>query len=967
MTPDDQLESILSALHRRFHEGRLGSIRAAQQALGFNVNFFCSQRKRKSGVSLEVVLNTLEFLGVEPLELLAEALEPTTDTIALARKEVDFSGQEAPLLVRQIPKRLAGEPADPSGELCDARFLEQLDELRYEDARLARDQALAAVGEVPHTLLPQLLGVYGSCLRMLENYGGARHALVAALELAQAQGNALDLADLWLRLANLVADLGNHSQALRLCRRATRISSLAEDPIGVGKAFLNEGLWLHYLGYPGEAIALGKAALVRLPFRPAVARFRVAALQHLAASYLRLGDLAEATHYAREAREAAAGAPPWIRGGILWLEARIRREEGDAAAAEAGFRQVVATFAPISAIDTALASVELIRVLHSLGKRDEAYETAKTMARLVEPLRQKSRLFEATLLDLIRCGLERRGLTEELLQQTTASIEEAAAHHKGRAAGQEASRLSTRLDERPGGRRVSRPRGGRGGGEPRHASVHRSSSGPGARGSAESRAGALPGLQPTALPGARGGALASCTEPRENLWHVEKAERTSPEAQLGRCLATLKAHYRRAGHGAIRRVARAVGVAESYFRTQVARRRLDLGFLLRALDVLGIEPLDFFSQALGPARHPVLAFRWETEAIGGDSPPFLGRVRASLAGEAVSAREPLRDACFVEQLDELRYEDARLARDQAMAVVAEVPHELLPKLLGVYGSCSRMLEDHAGARRTLAAALELARARGDPQALADLWLRVANLVADLGNYPRALQLSRRATRIFTLAEDSVGMGEALLNESLWLHYLGGLEEALALGKAALARLPPVPAMARLRVAALQQLAASSLGLGDLDRAIGYAREAREAAGAAPPWIRGGLLWLEAKIYLEKGDLNAAEESFREVVALFGPISAIDSALASVELIRTLRSQGKDDEAYETAKTMVRLVEPLRQKSLLFEAALQEIVRCGLARKGLTEDLLEQLASELEKFHAASSPSWRSDRASPRSQ
>ncbi len=419
MLSDLQASNVLQALKCRLYERR-GKVRQAERALGFSPGYFRVQRQRKQGgVSLLALFRAFEFLNIFPQEFFAEALDSSRDPIDDLCRETNALGNEPPRLVTEALRRVDRAPVAPRR---DAVYLQELDALRYTDARLAHDHAVAVLEHLPADLLPCLLGVYGSALRLLEDHDGAQHALTAGLEMARAAADRSMVGELWQRFAYVVADRGNYRRALVISERAERIHVRTGNDLGIAKSLVEQGIWLYYLNQPHESIDLHRAGLRRLPQSPQASRWRTSALQFLGLSFLQLEELDQADSYAAQARDAACGEGPWVFGGILWLQARVALAQGDYAEAEVFLREATEIFLPISSGQAALASIELIRCLILQDRADEAYETAKAMARLVEPLRRKSRVSEAALAELVRCGLERHGLTLRRLDDVAERI-----------------------------------------------------------------------------------------------------------------------------------------------------------------------------------------------------------------------------------------------------------------------------------------------------------------------------------------------------------------------------------------------------------------------------------------------------------------------------------------------------------------------------------------------------------------
>ncbi len=430
MTPEQQQESIREALHHLMRGQGPGTIRRAQEALRRGESFFRDQRKRRSPIDLRLLFKALEFLNIFPQEFFAEALDSSRDPIDDLRRETDALGSEPPRLVTEALRRVDRAPVAPRR---DAVYLQELDALRYTDARLAHDQAVAVLEHLPPDLLPRLLGVYGSALRLLEAHDGAQHALTAGLEMARAAGNRSMAGQLWQRFAYVVADRGNYRRALVISQRAEKIHVRAGDDLGIAKSLVEQGIWLHYLNQPHESIDLHRAALRRLPRAPQANRWRTSALQFLGLSSLQLEEIDQADSYAAQARDSSRGEGPWVSGGILWLQARIALSRESYAEAEGFLQEATEIFSPISSGQAALASIELIRCLILQDRADDAYETAKAVARLVEALRRKSRVAEAALAELVRCGFEGRGLTLHRLDDLAERISKSRARRSQRA------------------------------------------------------------------------------------------------------------------------------------------------------------------------------------------------------------------------------------------------------------------------------------------------------------------------------------------------------------------------------------------------------------------------------------------------------------------------------------------------------------------------------------------------------
>ena len=410
-----------------------------------------------------------------------------------------------------------------------------------------------------------------------------------------------------------------------------------------------------------------------------------------------------------------------------------------------------------------------------------------------------------------------------------------------------------------------------------------------------------------------------------------------------------------AGRGAISRIQRSAEVGESYLRDLRSRlaagreKGYDLGVLLRMLRALDVDRRIFFGQVYG-SPDPVADLELEARRLG-EPPEVVARVRDLLLEQGWQPPAELPEA--IRTLDDYRHHDPEAVRVAARGDLEKVAAGLLPPswgvpLLAVYGSALRMLLRLEEALMALMTALRIAEGRGDPATLADLLQRLAYVVADRGEHRRALELAGVAEGWYVRADSRAGIGKTLVDQGCWLSKLDRPRDSILVNEAALRYLPAEETSNRF--AALQTLGLSHLALGELDDAQRYADSAEEIAAGVGPWQRAQLAWLQARIATSREDYAEAENLFRESSEFFAPLSSVEAALVSTELVRLLLLQGRVSEAQELASTMLRFIEPLRQNQIA-SAALVDLWRSAHAGRGLSLELVDRTIRRLEEGRA----------------
>lgn len=434
----------------------------------------------------------------------------------------------------------------------------------------------------------------------------------------------------------------------------------------------------------------------------------------------------------------------------------------------------------------------------------------------------------------------------------------------------------------------------------------------------------------------------------------------TPEDKIVKIQSALQRRFRAAGHGSILKVQAALNLGTGYFKDQrrPGRRRVDLRVLFRALDELAVEPADFFADALGSVDMQTV-FRSEAEALWQRMKklPRLLELEAERGDGGVPEPEANGAASPSAELEQLGAEAAgnpiRAVR-RAHTLILRLPSPELPRLLGIAASAYRRLGHLDTAQVVLARALEMTEARPDVAVRADLLRRASRLALAQESCERALGLSELATLDYVRSGDLARVGGTMVDQGgLWMG-LGRWQRALRCFASALNYLTAeseCPDVRDQRFVCLMNTGKCQQQLGHLDGARHSVGLAAEGSAGVSPRLRGELAWLRSSLALKNGDWREAESCLLELLELDPPIAPLDRARASVELIRAQLFAARTLEAYETAKTLTLLVQPL-ERNRAASAALMELLRIALAGRGMTPDLVERVARSLHEKRAS---------------
>jgi tetratricopeptide (TPR) repeat protein len=428
----DEMRRIRLLLRETFRQAGHGSMARTARSLGLRPKFFSGSRKR---LDVGLLIHSLRELGVSPADFFAElegrgvplgerSTEETHRAVRMAyrRMRAELPGVD---LVAELEGGGDGDEIPAAvGALLGAEWLAGLDGRRQDAPEVIAGEIAANLHQLEPALLPRALGVWCSALRLVLELEVAADLNSWALRLAKAAGDSATVADLYIRRGYVVADAGNHLQALTLAELATGIFARLDDQAGMGRALVSCGRWLHYLGRIPEAIQAAKHAL-ELPLE---SPSRVATLQGLGLVYLARGQLDEAEQYAELAEPFATSADH--RAKILWLRASICRKNGRLDESAELFRQVVDAFQGSHFGEAALAAVELVRVLLEQGKPGEARKVCRSLFPLLGPL-EPNPIISAAFGELLQAGAF-GSLSLDLVKRVKAKLEEARRDVKAR-------------------------------------------------------------------------------------------------------------------------------------------------------------------------------------------------------------------------------------------------------------------------------------------------------------------------------------------------------------------------------------------------------------------------------------------------------------------------------------------------------------------------------------------------------
>lgn len=454
--------------------------------------------------------------------------------------------------------------------------------------------------------------------------------------------------------------------------------------------------------------------------------------------------------------------------------------------------------------------------------------------------------------------------------------------------------------------------------------------------------------------------------------------------------------------GRIREIESGLSRSEGYL-SRFCRGELSipLEVLLKTLDLLGTNPGQFFSKALGAPPDPgvfldglvdervdeeadalrrvALALRLRVGDNERCSPFFPGLIDDPKAEKTqgliedmvrctgIEQRRRLRSAdryrqpafvvAYLKHLDTMRYDHPR----EAFKLLQVVGCELIPEVdarpierlvlclyaIAIFGSTCRIEGDLSTAAACQRFALEEAMSTQANFLIGDLLRRAACVLYSAGQYQQGLDLLGDALVLYDELDLEVEVGKVQVLRGTMYNSLDDALSAARVLRKALRRLgDDTPEISPFRGAAYQQLAIAYENAGDAEAAEKHLRHALVVIEGCSTLQAAEMIWFHGWLAYKRGDFLAAERRLREARAQLQPLAGLSFALVSLDLARVLLICGRGPEAMTIAQEMAALVRGSK-KAAAIEQSLLGFVRMAIEGR-LTAAILERFERDLNK-------------------
>ncbi|MEM1202717.1 MAG: hypothetical protein AAGN66_05765 [Acidobacteriota bacterium] len=458
MDSGDAYRRLQAALRTELQKN-FGRIREVETGLSRSEGYLSKFCRGDISIPLEVLLKSLELLKTDPGQFFGRALDAPRSSLEYLdslRSAVDdrplANMQEAAVLLAGhledgdhseiYPSGILDPDPTPVQDLVNdvarcgrieqrrrlrhahryrtlefaTAYLDHLDALRYDEPREAAKlvevvgaELVPAIleGQDPERLALALraIGIYGSAQRLLGNLSLAAAAVGFALEVSRTRGLDAVTGDLLRRAAYVLCDHGQHREAIEVLREALVVFYDLDLEVEVAKVQVDRGVVFNLLQDSLAASRALRKALRRMPQgSPALRRYRVAAYQNLALAHENARDLEASERWLGKAVEAFHDEGGINQAKMVWEYGRLARLKGDHDLAEERLRQAQRQMLDCGGLDSALVTLDLVRLLLEQGKTQEAVEMASGMASLLQSF-AKSPVLEAATLAFVRAAL----------------------------------------------------------------------------------------------------------------------------------------------------------------------------------------------------------------------------------------------------------------------------------------------------------------------------------------------------------------------------------------------------------------------------------------------------------------------------------------------------------------------------------------------------------------------------------